>query len=168
MQLSKLRYAYLLDQTLALARFNHVGAGGHLHPEAVVVRIMRRIRPGLTPLYVALSLNIPARWRLFGTPAQVLDCTGIRPGMRVLEIGPRPGFFPIPLAQRVSTGEGGSVTCVELQPEMIAMLRERLRTSEVQNSERARFHRDITTCAISYNGISCIVCWIKASTLPVC
>jgi|GEM_PF-3617415 len=45
------------------------------------------------------------------------------------------GVVTIPLAQRVSTGEGGSVTCVELQPEMITVLRERLGTSEVQNVE---------------------------------
>lgn len=112
-----------------------LGLAGIYILSAVVVRIMRRIRPGLTPLYAAPSLNMPARWRLFGTPAQVLDRAGIRSGMRVLEIGPGPGFFTVPLAQRVSTGEGGSVTCVELQPEMIAMLRERLGTSEVQNVE---------------------------------
>jgi len=82
---------------------------------AVVVRIMRRIRPGLTPLYAAPSLNMPARWRLFGTPAQVLDRAGIGPGMRALEIGPGPGFFTIPLAQRVSTGDSTCITTC-LQP----------------------------------------------------
>ncbi len=115
-----------------------LGLAGIYILSAVVVRIMRRIRPGLTPLYAAPSLNMPARGRLFGTPAQVLDRAGIRPGMRVLEVGPGPGFFTIPLAQRVSTGEGGSVTCVEFQPEMIAMLRERQRTSELQNMEVLR------------------------------
>ena len=40
---------------------------------AVVVRIMRRIRPGLTPLYAAPSLNMPARWRTEESPAQVWE-----------------------------------------------------------------------------------------------
>jgi hypothetical protein len=92
-----------------------LGLAGIYILSAVVVRIMRRIRPGLTPLYAAPSPNMPARWRLFGTPAQVLDRAGIGPGMRVLEIGPGPGFFTIPSAQRVSTGDSTCITTC-LQP----------------------------------------------------
>jgi ubiquinone/menaquinone biosynthesis C-methylase UbiE len=56
--------------------------------------------------------------------------------MRVLEIGPGPGHFTTLLARRVAEqGKQGSVTCVELQPEMIAMLRQRLRMEQVDNVE---------------------------------
>src|SRR5205807_1110480 len=95
----------------------------------VIGRVMRRLRPGLTPLRAIPSLNIPLRWKFFGTPERILDRAGISPSMQVLEIGPGPGFMTVPLAQRVSALEGGSVTCVEIQPEMIALLRERLQTS---------------------------------------
>jgi predicted O-methyltransferase YrrM len=101
----------------------------------VIGRIMRRVRPGLTPLRAIPSLNTPLRWKFFGTPEQILDRARISPGMQVLEIGPGPGFVTVPLAQRVSTLEGGSVTCVEIQPEMIALLRERLQTAAVPHVE---------------------------------
>jgi len=101
----------------------------------VIGRIMRRVRPGLTPLRAIPNLNMPLRWQFFGTPEQILDRAGISPGMQVLEIGPGPGFVTIPLAGRVSALAGGSVTCVEIQPEMIARLSERLQTAEVTNVE---------------------------------
>jgi ubiquinone/menaquinone biosynthesis C-methylase UbiE len=63
-----------------------------------------------------------------------LDRSGVTPGMRVLEIGPGPGVYTVPLARRVAAqGEQGSITCVEIQPEMIAMLREHLQDAGVQN-----------------------------------
>jgi SAM-dependent methyltransferase len=89
----------------------------------VIGRIMRRVRPGLTPLRAVPSLNMPLRWQFFGLPEQVL------------EIGPGPGFVTVPLAQRVSVLARGSVTCVEIQPEMIVLLRERLQTAQVTNVE---------------------------------
>jgi ubiquinone/menaquinone biosynthesis C-methylase UbiE len=73
---------------------------------------------------------------LFGTPEQTLDRSGVEPGMRVLEIGPGPGVYTVPLARRVAAqGEQGSITCIEIQPEMIAMLRKRLQAAGVQNVE---------------------------------
>jgi len=101
----------------------------------LIGRIMRRVRPGLTPLRAIPSLNMPLRWQFFGPPERILDRAGITAGMQVLEIGPGPGAVTVPLARRVSTLEGGSVTCVEIQPEMIALLRERLHTAEVSNVE---------------------------------
>jgi len=56
--------------------------------------------------------------------------------MRVLEVGPGPGVYTLPLARRVaSSGEDGSVTCLEIQPQMIEMLRERLRAGGMGNVE---------------------------------
>ena len=101
----------------------------------VIGRVMRRLRPGLTPLRAIPSLNMPLRWKFFGTPERILDRAGISPGMQVLEIGPGPGFVTVPLAGRVSALTGGSVTCVEIQPEMIARLGERLQTAQVPNVE---------------------------------
>jgi len=102
----------------------------------VVSRTMRRLHPALMPLYVAPRLNWAGRWRLFGTPEQVLDRAGVTPGLRVLEVGPGPGFFTVPLARRVAGQDsGGSVTCIEIQPELVAMLRERLQAAATPHVE---------------------------------
>jgi SAM-dependent methyltransferase len=103
---------------------------------AILVRIMRRIRPGLTPLFAAPQLTMPWRWRFFGTPEQILDHAGVVPDMQVLEIGPGPGAFTVPLARRVAAhSQQGRVICVEIQPEMVAMLREHLEKAQVHNVE---------------------------------
>jgi ubiquinone/menaquinone biosynthesis C-methylase UbiE len=45
-------------------------------------------------------------------------------------------MYTVPLAKRVaSLGQDGQVTCLEIQPEMIAMLHDRLRASGVHNVE---------------------------------
>jgi ubiquinone/menaquinone biosynthesis C-methylase UbiE len=65
-----------------------------------------------------------------------LDRARVAPRMRVLEVGPGPGVYTVPLALRVaSSGEDGSVTCLEIQSEMIEMLRERLQAAGIGNVE---------------------------------
>jgi ubiquinone/menaquinone biosynthesis C-methylase UbiE len=56
--------------------------------------------------------------------------------MYALEVGPGPGMYTVPLAKRVaSSGKDGRVTSLEIQPQMIEMLRERLRAARVRNVE---------------------------------
>ena len=102
----------------------------------VVARVLRRAAPGPMPYRLAPVLTTPLRSSLFGTSERVLDRAGVTPGMRVLEVGPGPGVYTVPLARRVaSSGEDGSVTCLEIQQEMITMLRERLRAAGIQNAQ---------------------------------
>src|SRR5215216_619204 len=102
----------------------------------VVVRILRRAAPGPMPSRLAPVLTTPLRLQLFGNPERVLDRARVVPSMRVLEVGPCPGVYTLPLARRVaSSGEDGSVTCLEIQPQMIEMLRERLRAGGIGNVE---------------------------------
>lgn len=103
--------------------------------QQVVLRVLRRAAPRPMPHRFAPILTAPWRSRLFGTPEEVLDRAGVLPGMQVLEIGPGPGVYTIPLAQRVAQNKEGSVTCVEIQPEMISMLRQRLQSAGVRNVE---------------------------------
>lgn len=103
--------------------------------QQVVLRILRRAVPRPMPSRLAPILSAPWRSWLFGTPEEVLDLAGVMPGMQVLEIGPGPGVYTVPLAQRVVQNREGSVTCVEIQPEMIAMLRQRLKSAGVRNVE---------------------------------
>jgi ubiquinone/menaquinone biosynthesis C-methylase UbiE len=102
----------------------------------VVMRVFRRAVP--EPMTWRLAPILTTRWRLrlFGIPEQVLDYAGVAPGMHALEVGPGPGVYTVPLAQRVaSSGEDGRVTCLEIQPQMIQMLRERLLAAGVRNVE---------------------------------
>jgi SAM-dependent methyltransferase len=102
----------------------------------VVLHIFRRAKPEPMPWRLAPLLTTRWRSRLFGAPERILDRAGIIPSMHVLEVGPGPGMYTVPLANRVaSSGEDGRVTCLEIHPQMIEMLRRRLRATEVRNVE---------------------------------
>ncbi|HEU0113829.1 MAG TPA: class I SAM-dependent methyltransferase, partial [Thermomicrobiales bacterium] len=72
----------------------------------------------------------PLADRLFGTNA-TLDRIGLRPGQRVLEIGPGPGRLLVPAARRIEP-EGEAVG-LDVQPEMVERLRRRAAQAGVHN-----------------------------------
>jgi len=57
-------------------------------------------------------------------PADVVQQLELRPGSKVADIGAGTGYFSIPIAHAV--GSAGQVFAVDLQPEMLSMLREKL------------------------------------------
>jgi len=61
-------------------------------------------------------------------PAEVLSRLGITPGMKVADIGAGTGYFAIPIARAV--GNSGQVIAVDLQPEMLEMLRRKLEIAD--------------------------------------
>ena len=63
----------------------------------------------------------------------VLDRVGIRPGERVLELGPGPGLFTVEAARRV--GPTGRLIAVDIQPRMIAQVEKRVREAGLTNVE---------------------------------
>ena len=63
----------------------------------------------------------------------VLDRVGIRPGERVLELGPGPGAFTVDAARRV--GPEGRLVVVDIQPEMIAQVEKRVWEAGLTNVE---------------------------------
>ena len=56
-------------------------------------------------------------------PETALDAIGIKPGMRVADVGAGVGYFTLRLSKRV--GPSGVVYANDVQPEMLAMLKER-------------------------------------------
>lgn len=105
----------------------------------VILRMFLRAAPRPMPWRLAPILT--TRWRswLFGSPERVLECAGVVPGIHVLEVGPGPGMYTVPLAKQVaSSGEDGRVTCLEIQPQMIELLRERLRVAGIRNVDVAQ------------------------------
>ncbi len=68
---------------------------------------------------------------LWEQPERVLDALRIRPGQIVADIGTGVGYFAVRMAQRV--GPTGKVFAVDIQPEMIRMLQQRLTEFGVTN-----------------------------------
>jgi ubiquinone/menaquinone biosynthesis C-methylase UbiE len=57
-------------------------------------------------------------------PASILENLQLSPGLKIADIGAGTGFFSIPLAEAVTVS--GHVFAVDLQPEMLALLRQKL------------------------------------------
>lgn len=68
-----------------------------------------------------------------GAISRLLDRVGIRPGERVLELGPGPGAFTVEAARRA--GPQGRVIAVDIQPAMIAQLAARVHRAGLTNVE---------------------------------
>jgi SAM-dependent methyltransferase len=82
------------------------------------------------PSSLAWFLDNPILQRLNGTRT-ILDRLELRPGTKVLEIGPGPGRLLIPTAQRVLPG--GEAVGIEIQPAMIERLERRADQAGVTN-----------------------------------
>jgi ubiquinone/menaquinone biosynthesis C-methylase UbiE len=67
------------------------------------------------------TIDTPLR-RFLHNPEKIVG-PYVRPGMTVLDVGCGVGWFSIPMARMV--GDGGKVIAVDLQPQMLAMLRRR-------------------------------------------
>jgi ubiquinone/menaquinone biosynthesis C-methylase UbiE len=82
------------------------------------------------PSLLAWSLENPVIQRMNGTRV-TLDRLELRPGLRILEIGPGPGRLLIPAAQRVLPG--GEAVGVDIQPKMLDRLKKRAAQAGVTN-----------------------------------
>jgi ubiquinone/menaquinone biosynthesis C-methylase UbiE len=97
----------------------------------VVIRIAAKLQGGAPcPFALAWIVDNPLRQRYM---AKALDRIGIRPGERVLELGPGPGAFSVDAARRAEPG--GSLVAVDIQPQMIAAVEEKARQTGVTNIE---------------------------------
>jgi arsenite methyltransferase len=102
-----------------------------LLPLKLICRLAARFGHS-SPCPAALSwlVDNPIR-RRYTRP--VLDRVGIRPGERVLELGPGPGAFTVDAAQRA--GAEGRLIAVDVQPDMIAQTERRVREAGLTNVE---------------------------------
>ena len=82
------------------------------------------------PTLLAWALDSRLYERITGTQV-TLQRMGLRPGQRVLEVGPGTGRLLIPAAQRVLPG--GEAVGIDIQPGMVERLRERARRAQVSN-----------------------------------
>ena len=67
-------------------------------------------------------------------PCDVIERLGLKPGMVIADIGAGTGFFALPFARAVQPG--GAVWAVDLQPEMLHLLEEKLRQENSSDNIR--------------------------------
>jgi ubiquinone/menaquinone biosynthesis C-methylase UbiE len=102
-----------------------------LFPLKLVSRLAARYgHSSPCPASLSWLVDNPIRRRTVGP---VLDRIGIRPGDRVLELGPGPGAFTVEAAERA--GAEGRLIAVDIQPAMIAQVEQRVRDAGVANVE---------------------------------
>jgi ubiquinone/menaquinone biosynthesis C-methylase UbiE len=70
----------------------------------------------------AHKLDDPER-KIWMPPEAVLARLALRPGLAVADIGAGTGYFALPIARAIAPG--GQVSAVDMQPEMLDLLRER-------------------------------------------
>lgn len=87
-------------------------------------RLIRKLRPFPIPAGIARLLDNPLR-RLITPPERFVEQMGLKPGMRVLEVGPGPGFWTLAAAGRV--GPQGRVCAVEISPHLAALVARKAR-----------------------------------------
>ena len=101
----------------------------------VVMKIISRVAASLGvsgPCPTALSWLVDNPIRRNAVP-RLLDWAGIRPGERVLELGPGPGAFTVEAGRRA--GPQGRLIAVDIQPAMIAQVEARVRQAGLTNVE---------------------------------
>jgi len=102
-----------------------------LFPLKLLARLAARFgHSSPCPASLAWLVDNPVRRRYMG---RVVDRTGIRPGERVLELGPGPGAFTLEAARRA--GAEGRLITVDIQPQMIAQVERRVRDAGLANVE---------------------------------
>lgn len=102
-----------------------------LFPLKLISRLAARFGHS-SPCPAALSwlVDNPLRHRYM---RPVLDRVGIRPGERVLELGPGPGAFSVGAAR--CAGPEGQLIAVDIQPQMIAQVKRRVHEAGLSNVE---------------------------------
>jgi ubiquinone/menaquinone biosynthesis C-methylase UbiE len=70
------------------------------------------------------------RYRLFG-PAKILQGAGLRPGMKVLEVGCGTGFFTLTAARML--GDQGHVTAIDMLSESVELVAQKVQAANLKN-----------------------------------
>jgi ubiquinone/menaquinone biosynthesis C-methylase UbiE len=101
--------------------------------------------------------------RRFNSPTQTLKAAGVRPGLRVLEIGCGPGFFTLPAAAVI--GEKGRLYTIDIHPLAIERVREKLSLSGLKNVEL--YQADAANTGLPANSINLVLVFGVLHSLPL-
>jgi ubiquinone/menaquinone biosynthesis C-methylase UbiE len=125
----------ILDAVLSAAAVLGILAAGLAVFWLIVLKLTARLGSSLgraspCPASFSWIVNNPIRRRYM---KPILERVGIRPGERILELGPGPGAFSLDAARLL--GGSGRLIAVDIQPEMIARLERRARAAGLANIE---------------------------------
>lgn len=114
---------------LVLSALPSFGSGDDPKPAAPKTYMGREIAPVMSHEGAAWLLR-PERERE-EEPEKMLDALKIKPGSTVADVGAGVGYTSLRLSKRV--GPRGKVLATDIQPEMLRMLRARMRKAKVAN-----------------------------------
>ncbi len=99
------------------------------------IRIARKLYHFPAPAFIGRWLDSDYR-RAIQPPQQIIERSGIRPGMKVLEVGCGSGAYTTHVARAV--GPEGEVCALDIQPEMLEQIARKLRRPENQDIRNIR------------------------------
>lgn len=86
---------------------------------------------GVFPYRWAFTLLIPLR-NLILSPGKLMQQMALTSEMTVLEVGPGPGYFSVPVARFL---EKGKLVLADIQPEMLEKAKKRIKKRGIKNVE---------------------------------
>jgi ubiquinone/menaquinone biosynthesis C-methylase UbiE len=95
-----------------------------------LVRIVRRFYKFPIPHFLVGLIDNPMRRRAM-PPELLAERHGLQPGQVVLEIGPGNGHYTLAVARRITPA--GELVALDIQPQVIKSLNQRLRQAGVKN-----------------------------------
>lgn len=101
----------------------------------VVIRILRRYLDFPAPAFIGNFLDSDFR-RKMQSPDKIISRSGIKEGMKVLEVGCGSGAFTTFVARAV--GDKGEVFALDIQPEMLKQIENKLKQPENENIKNIR------------------------------
>jgi len=101
----------------------------------VVIRILRRYLDFPAPAFIGNFLDSDFR-RKMQPPDKIISRSGIKEGMKVLEVGCGSGAFTTFVARAV--GDKGEVFALDIQPEMLKQIENKLKQPENENIKNIR------------------------------
>lgn len=101
--------------------------GGILFIHLVIIRIIRHIWKFPIPSWAVELIEGPHRRRV-QPPELVIKWMGIKPGIKVLELGPGAGVFTFPASMIAE-----EIHAVDIQPEVIEIMKRRMKEIDVNN-----------------------------------
>jgi SAM-dependent methyltransferase len=103
-----------------------------------ILRLVRRFVKFPAPAIAGRILAGP--WRLRMYPAETLiERSGIREGMRVLELGCGSGAYTLSVARAV--GDNGKVEALDIQEDMLTQLKQKLSRIENRDIDNIQIHQ---------------------------
>lgn len=101
-------------------------------PDNKKQRILKRVTSkGVFPYQWAFTLLLPIR-NIFFSPKQLIKRIGLKDDFTVLELGPGPGYFSIPIAKKL---KNGMLFLADIQQEMLDYAKKRCEKRNLNNVE---------------------------------